>query len=82
MYRGFSYLHSRILLDLQDELTELEKELDDCDWDDAVEDPDRPRLRLVSEGQDLRTSSTVLREIKGKLLEYGWCGFTHSLDRS
>lgn len=75
-------MHSRILLDLQDELTELEKELDDYDWDDAVEDPDRPRLRLVSEGQDLRTSSTILREIKGKLLEYGWCGFNHLLDRS
>lgn len=82
MYRGFSYLHSRILLDLQDELTELEKELEDCDWDDLDEDNDRPRLRLVTEEPNLRTRATVLREIKVKLLEYGWCGFVHLIDRS
>ncbi|KAJ8118034.1 hypothetical protein OPT61_g911 [Boeremia exigua] len=44
IYRGFAYLHSRVLLELQDELTELELELDECDWDEYDEDPDRPRF--------------------------------------
>lgn len=72
LYRSYSYLHSRILLDLQDEITELEKELDNCDWDDFEEDPNRPRTRIVAEGQEgERTRRTVLREIKSKLMEYG-----------
>ncbi|KAJ8112314.1 hypothetical protein OPT61_g5297 [Boeremia exigua] len=72
LYRSYSYLHSRILLDYQDEITELEKELDNCDWDDYDEDPDRPKRRLAGpddeEGE--RTRRTVLREIKMKLMEY------------
>lgn len=74
LYRSYSYLHSRILLDLQDEITVLEKELDDLDWDDFDEDPNRPKYREVSEHAEEnggRTRRTVLREIKTKLMEYG-----------
>lgn len=74
LYRSYSYLHSRILLDLQDEITELEKELDEKDWDDVDEDPNRPKYRVVPQHTDdngTRTRRTVLREIKTKLMEYG-----------
>lgn len=74
LYRSYSYLHSRILLDYQDEITELEKELDNCDWDDFEEDPERPKVRLAgSDEEGERTRRTVLREIKTKLMEYGTC---------
>ncbi|KAF3049244.1 hypothetical protein E8E11_008596 [Didymella keratinophila] len=54
-----------------DEITELEKELDNCDWDDFEEDPERPKARLVgSDEEGERTRRTVLREIKTKLMEY------------
>lgn len=82
LYRSFSYLHSRILLDLQDEITTLEKELDEIDWDDFDSDPDRLRSREIdislaaassSENEDepsTRNRRVVLREIKAKLMEY------------
>lgn len=76
LYRSYSYLHSRILLDFQDEITELEKELEQLDWDEKEEDEDRPRFRELAteleEGEDEpRTRRIVLREIKTKLMEYG-----------
>ncbi|KAF2634569.1 hypothetical protein P280DRAFT_538556 [Massarina eburnea CBS 473.64] len=75
LYRSFSYLHSRILLDLQDEITALEKELDDIDWDDFEEDPIRLRSReadvakAATEG-GIRNRRVILREIKDRLMEY------------
>jgi hypothetical protein len=74
-YRGFTYLHSRLLLDLQAEITSLEEELDFLDWDD-IEDPDRLRSRQIdvakaSREGDARNRRQVLSEIKVKLGEYG-----------
>lgn len=76
LYRSFSYLHSRVLLDLQDEITTLEKELDEVDWDDHDEDPDRLRTRdydieNTNNSGSIRTRKVVMGEIKAKLLEYG-----------
>lgn len=73
LYRSFSYLHSRLLLDLQDEITCLEKELDDVDWDD--EGDDRLRSREIdvqkADGEgDGRNRRQILAEIKTKLMEY------------
>lgn len=73
LYRSFSYLHSRLLLDLQDEITCLEKELDDVDWDD--EGDNRLRSREIdvqkAEGEgDSRNRRQILAEIKAKLMEY------------
>ncbi|CAO2656429.1 Nn.00g052320.m01.CDS01 [Neocucurbitaria sp. VM-36] len=75
LYRSFSYLHSRVLLDLQDEITSLEKELDEMDWDDFDEEPDRLRSREIdvdrSDGEnDTRNRRVILREIREKLMEY------------
>ncbi|KAI8939317.1 hypothetical protein NX059_003107 [Plenodomus lindquistii] len=75
LYRSFSYLHSRVLLDLQDEIRCLESELDDIDWDDHDEDENRLRSRdydMTTNANDQRTRTrrVVLREIKDKLMEY------------
>jgi hypothetical protein len=76
LYRSFSYLHSRVLLDLQDEITSLEKELDEIDVDDEMDDPNRLRSReldeIRAEGEgNARNRRVILREIKNKLMEYG-----------
>jgi hypothetical protein len=76
LYRSFSYLHSRILLDLQDEITSLEKELDEIDEDDSHADPDRLRSREIDVDRASREGSSrnrrvILREIKDRLMEYG-----------
>lgn len=75
LYRSFTYLHSRVLLDLQDEITTLEKELDEIDWDDFDDDPDRLRSREIdvakaSDEGDARNRRVILREIKARLMEY------------
>jgi len=75
LYRSFSYLHSRVLLDLQDEITCLERELDDIDELDDEVDPRRLKSRdydsqqPTGEGAD-RSRRVILREIKAKLIEY------------
>jgi hypothetical protein len=76
LYRSFSYLHSRVLLDLQDEITSLERELDEIDLDDLDADPDRLRSRELDVDRASREGSSrnrrvILREIKTKLMEYG-----------
>lgn len=78
LYRSFSYLHSRVLLDLQDEITSLERELDEIDWDDFDEDPNRLRSREIDvdtadSGENSRTRRVILKEIREKLMEYGKC---------
>ncbi|KAH7558292.1 hypothetical protein BM1_05564 [Bipolaris maydis] len=75
LYRSFSYLHSRVLLDLQDQITCLEKELDEIDWEDHDEDADRLKSRDYDVQQpdgegEPRTRRVILREIQSKLLEY------------
>lgn len=71
LYRSYSYLHSRILLDYQSEITELEEELDQCDWDEVDEDEDRPRFRAAEGAEGVRDRRAILRDIKAKLMEYG-----------
>lgn len=75
LYRSFTYLHSRVLLDLQDEIANLEKELDEIDWDDFDEEPDRLRSREIdvakaSDEGDVRNRRAILKEIRTKLMEY------------
>ncbi|OCL02525.1 hypothetical protein AOQ84DRAFT_401166 [Glonium stellatum] len=73
LYRSFSYLHSRLLLDLQDEITCLEKELDDVDWDDDGEDRLQSREIDVQKAKDegnVRSRRHIMAEIKSKLMEY------------
>ncbi|KAF3005025.1 hypothetical protein E8E13_009013 [Curvularia kusanoi] len=69
LYRSYSYLHSRILLDYQSEITELEEKLDQIDWDEVDEDRNRPRFRADAD-ENTEARRTILREIKTKLMEY------------
>ncbi|KAJ4348443.1 uncharacterized protein N0V89_009817 [Didymosphaeria variabile] len=75
LYRSFTYLHSRVLLDLQDEIANLEKELDEIDWDDFDEEPERLRSREIDVAKagdegDARNRRVILKEIRTKLMEY------------
>jgi hypothetical protein len=76
LYRSFSYLHSRLLLDLQDEITTLEEELDEIDLKDSENDPGRLKSReddvtkAAKEGS-ARNRRVILSEIRTKLMEYG-----------
>ena len=70
--RRFGRMSSRVLLHLQNDLTKLEKELDDLDKEDA-EDPTRQhRLRGFEdyEGWDT-TQRMLLSRIREKYCEYG-----------
>lgn len=73
LYRSFSYLHSRILLDLQDDITNLEKDLDVIDFNDSREDSSRLsscEYDRTSDENDARTRRVILKEIRTKLMEY------------
>lgn len=77
--RRFDRLHCRVLLKLQDQLTCLEKRLDDLDnawahipYEDGV-DRDNSTLRL-----DDPERKTLLEEIQQKLQEYGETKFSAS----
>ncbi|KAL1597861.1 hypothetical protein SLS60_008348 [Paraconiothyrium brasiliense] len=60
IFRRFGYLQTRLLLEKEGRLTQLEKELDDMDWDDFEENPDqlrtmdlnsKPRRDLLAEAE-------------------------------
>jgi hypothetical protein len=77
IYRGFNYLHSRVILELQDELRCLEKKLTDTEEMD-LENGDGKRLR--SRDSDLRQAkrektdsvrAKLINTIRDKLINYG-----------
>jgi hypothetical protein len=77
LYRGFSYAHSRVLLDLQAQITQLERELDRLDFLDS-QDENGGERRLHSRATDIvkpridgqRPRKDVLRDLQEKLGEY------------
>lgn len=77
LYRSFDYLHSRILLNLQDEIVILERELDEldrCDDDNNKSNLLQSRakdLRSSSQGRSGRTRQQILAQIRTRLMEYG-----------
>ncbi|KAF4636283.1 hypothetical protein G7Y89_g1791 [Cudoniella acicularis] len=86
LYRRFGYLHSRILLRIQDQLRELERELDaydKADADDAEKGSEQSRKLLMSRDADeaagrkeqieepgIRTRTEILDDIERKLEKY------------
>jgi len=76
LYRGFGYLHSRVLLGLQDDIVILERELEELDNEDALSADDRRRLEnrefdVNRERNDiLRSRQDILAEIQSKLIAY------------
>ncbi len=74
IYRGFSYLHARVLLGLQDQLVVLERELDKKDLLDernGLVERLHSRVRDEREDMDDRSRSKILDDIRLKLGEYG-----------
>lgn len=53
IYRSFDYLHSRVILDLQDELRSLEDDLMEIDEDDAYSTNARQKRRVRSRDADI-----------------------------
>jgi len=85
-YRGFGYLHARLLLALQYEVTDLERQLDELDeWDrtDRAGDPTKLSCidadnaeadpELIEDFPYRKTRPQIMRLLKGKLMEYGKC---------
>jgi len=77
LYRGFSYLHSRVLLELQDDIAALERELDNLDTVDDETATGKRRLKnrqfdtRQSRGDDgFRLRREILSDLRIKLLEY------------
>lgn len=71
IFRRFGRLTSRILIHSQNELTELEKELDRRDVDDAADATLEPRLRGYEGFQaDDNAQRELIHKIRPKLSEY------------
>ncbi|KAF2184620.1 hypothetical protein K469DRAFT_750803 [Zopfia rhizophila CBS 207.26] len=68
LYRSFSYLHSRILLTLQEEISSLERELDELDWDGFADDGGV--VATTGPKGEERTRGGTLGDIRDKLVEY------------
>lgn len=82
IYRGFSYLHSRVILELQDELRCLEKRLTESDEMD-LENGNGKRLRSrnsdILQARRENTESVrakLITTIRDKLVNYGlWINY-------
>lgn len=72
MHRSFKYCHSRVLLHLEVQITELEKDLYKLDKKDEA-DPEREhRLRWTEHEADWDTEQVkLLGKLISKLKEYG-----------
>ncbi|KAH0557062.1 hypothetical protein GP486_005149 [Trichoglossum hirsutum] len=73
IYRSFSYLHARCLHYVQDELTVMERELDELDEDDEAHEDEAVRLRLRCRGREDWVGgrrAVLVKNIKAKLDEY------------
>jgi hypothetical protein len=74
IYRGFGYLHSRLILDLQDELRCLEENLEEIDSEN--EENDRVRSRkddlkhALQEGIE-SPRARLMERLHDKLMKYG-----------
>jgi hypothetical protein len=74
IYRGFSYLHARVILDLQDELRCLEEDLDEIDLENEGEGRLRSRkddLKYAKEKGIVSPRAHILDKIRSKLISYG-----------
>lgn len=80
-YRGFSYLHARLLLALQCDIEGLERELDDLDARDMEGNQDRLRSKRRDDiearkmedakDDDERSRPAILADLKQQLMDYG-----------
>jgi hypothetical protein len=73
IYRAFNYLHSRVILDLQEEIRGLEDALEEMDLDDQGSSRITSRKDDLEAAQPDVTSPRVLliETIRQKLINYG-----------
>lgn len=81
LYRGFGYLHARVLLALQCDIEVLERKLDKLDeWEHFSGDKDKLSCKQRDDSQSTpndvsvefnKTRPQVIAELKLKLMEYG-----------
>lgn len=74
LYRRFGYIHSRLLLHLQDELRELEADLLNKDLFDARDDHEVLQSREMDEERECAPGESrgeLLHKIEDKALQYG-----------
>ena len=77
IYRGFDYLHARVLLNLQDQIVTLERELDQKDAFDqengltGVLQSRAKDIRQAKINSEERSRNQILEEIREKLVKYG-----------
>lgn len=81
VYRRFGFLYSRLLLDKQDELREIEENLDNIDTRDANVSGDGGKARKCLQSRlkddscndvtDPSTRRALLHQAEGKLYTYG-----------
>ncbi|KAE9365460.1 hypothetical protein N431DRAFT_353909, partial [Stipitochalara longipes BDJ] len=72
VFRGFSHVHSRILLMLQVEITKLESKLSELDRHDDASEATHYRLKSTrhEEGWDT-AQNDLLEKLRMKVLDYG-----------
>ncbi|KAI4697216.1 uncharacterized protein J4E84_000343 [Alternaria hordeiaustralica] len=73
IYRGFSYLHARVILDLQDELRCLEENLEEIDLENEGEGRLRSRkddLKFAKDQGIVSPRASLLDKIRTKLVSY------------
>lgn len=70
LYRRFGFLQARVLLNKQDQLRELEKDLDRLDKLDSKKDPSVLKSREKDDAVNSRRKK-LLSEIEEKFKEYG-----------
>lgn len=70
VFRRYGYLSSRLLLEMQDEMRDFEKQLDEMDRRDVSGDPTMLMTRNWDESMS-RRRNRLLNEIRKKYSEYG-----------
>ena len=70
MCRSYGFLHNRVLLYRQDELSQLETQLIAMDDEDRIPCPQRLQSRKTDESMD-DSRKTLIQKIDAKLGEYG-----------
>jgi hypothetical protein len=72
MHRNFKYCHNRVLLHLEVQITELEKNLFNLDKKDEVDEDRQHRLRWTEHEEGWNTEQLeLLEKLIAKLKEYG-----------
>jgi len=70
IYRGFSYLHARVILELQEELRALEQELDEIDIDGDYEGESQSDNVNIRYAALIRTQATFLSRLYSDSIRY------------